>query len=150
MALSNMWGSFHRGPKRQMPNAPDRRNRILIKVHCSPEDKQRITALATEVGLPASAYLRSLGLQYRPAPVVDLQHIRTLSGHVGNLGRMGGLLKLWLSDDKKLREIDPETIKAEIRHLVLSIEKNQESIRAVMRQIASKGAAAFPRPGEDR
>jgi hypothetical protein len=62
---------------------------------------------------------------------------------------MGGLLKLWLSDDKKLKEIDHETVKAEIKQLLLSIEKNQESIRAVMRQIASKGAAAFPRPGQD-
>ncbi|MFT9017640.1 hypothetical protein [Acetobacter malorum] len=46
--------------------------------------------------LPASRLLRELGLGYNPPSKVDLESLYWLGRLRGDLGRLGGLLKLWL------------------------------------------------------
>lgn len=79
--------------------SPSRRESTPIVVRVTPDEKQKIDALARQTGLSTSAYLRELGLGHVPKSIVDYQHMLELSKLGGDLGRLGGLLKLWLTDD---------------------------------------------------
>ena len=114
---------------------PKRRERHHIKIWCSAEDKALIEELARDVGLSASSYLRQIGLGYKPRAVVDLNEVQRLVAINGDLGRMGGLLKLWLSDDPKLDEFKPENMRAIVRGLLKKIEAGQEELREVAKAV---------------
>lgn len=114
---------------------PTRRQRTHIKIWCDPEDKAKIEALAQSVGLSASSYLRQMGLGYKPRSVVDLDEVQRLVAINGDLGRMGGLLKLWLSDDPKLDEFKPDQMRAIVRGLLKKIEAGQAELREVAKAV---------------
>jgi len=61
------------------------------------EEMDDIAARAAACGLPISAYLRNLGRGYSPPSVLDSQAILGLLKVNADQGRLGGLLKLWLS-----------------------------------------------------
>jgi hypothetical protein len=67
-------------------------------VWVTPEEKADIERLAATTGLSVSTYLRTLGLGYEPKSILDAEHILGLLKIGGDLGRLGGLLKLWLVD----------------------------------------------------
>jgi hypothetical protein len=57
----------------------------------------------------------------------------------GDLGRLGGLLKLWLSDDAKLNQFE----RGQVRHAILAalrrIDENQTDLRDVIRRAMREG-----------
>ena len=61
--------------------------------------KKQIQALAKETGLSVSEYLRRLGLMYQPASVLDYEKVGELLKVSADMGRLGGLLKWWLSGE---------------------------------------------------
>jgi len=65
-------------------------------VWVTPEERATIKRLAATTSMSASAYLRTLGLGYQPKSTLDAQHVFELLKLGGDLGRLGGLLKLWL------------------------------------------------------
>ncbi len=67
-------------------------------VWVTPEEKADIERLAATTGLSVSTYLRTLGLGYEPKSILDAEHILGLLKIGGDLGRLGGLLKLWLAE----------------------------------------------------
>ena len=62
------------------------------------EEKAPITERADEAGLSRSRYLRALGLKTPVRSVVDLAAVADLAKVNGDLGRVAGLLKLWLAE----------------------------------------------------
>lgn len=72
-----------------------------IMVRVSPDEKKVIEDAASKCDLSAPAYLRQLGLSYVPSSTVDIQAFERLAHLHGDLGRVGGLLKMWLSDPSK-------------------------------------------------
>lgn len=62
------------------------------------EEKAWIKAQADLCDMSLAAYSRSLVLGHTPKSNVDQQQFAELAGLHADLGRMGGLLKLWLSD----------------------------------------------------
>ena len=73
-----------------------RKGSTPIKVYCLPEEKQQIEANAAVTGLSASTYLLKVGLGYRVRGILDHHRVEDLARINGDLGRLGGLLKLWL------------------------------------------------------
>lgn len=114
---------------------PTKRQRTHIKIWCSPEDKAKIEALAETVGESASSYLRLVGLGHQPRSMIDRQEARELVRVNGDLGRLGGLLKLWLSDDAKLAEFKPAQMHRVIRGVLAKIEANQEELRRIVKGV---------------
>jgi len=57
--------------------------------------------LASQCDLGLSTYIRQVGLGYEPKSTVDSQAVAQLAHLHGDLGRVGGLLKMWLSDNSK-------------------------------------------------
>ncbi|MGF6983439.1 hypothetical protein QFZ99_002916 [Paraburkholderia atlantica] len=82
--------------------------RIRVKVSCTPEEKAQIEANAKAAGLSVSRYLRNIGVGYKIQGVIDAELVGTLARINGDLGRLGGLLKLWLTNSEKLGNHDPD------------------------------------------
>ncbi|MEE5133191.1 CopG family transcriptional regulator [Pseudomonas alliivorans] len=78
--------------------APARRRGKPIEVWVTDEEKEAITERAREAGMSRSGYLRALGLNTPIRSVVDLKAVADLCRINGDLGRVAGLLKLWLAE----------------------------------------------------
>lgn len=114
---------------------PARRSRTHIKIWCDPAEKAQIEALAESVGESASSYLRLVGLGHQPRSMIDREQARELVRINGDLGRLGGLLKLWLTDDEKLDAFKPARINRIIRGVLAKIEENQGELRAIVKTV---------------
>lgn len=102
-----------------------------IKVYCLPSERKNIEDNAARVGLSMSSFLLEVGQGYEVTGVVDYQQVRELARINGDLGRLGGLLKLWLTNDAKTEKFGVPVISA----LLARIEKNQDEMTSVMKQI---------------
>ncbi|WP_336967651.1 plasmid mobilization protein [Sphingobium aromaticiconvertens] len=69
-----------------------------VKVWATDEERAEIAARATQTGMSQSAYLRAAGLNHPVRSVYDLKAVADLGRVNGDLGRVAGLLKLWLAD----------------------------------------------------
>jgi hypothetical protein len=77
-------------------NEPERRARTL-RVVVSGAEASRIAAQAKRAGLSVSHYLRNLGLGHQPKSRLDRELVLELIKINADQGRLGGLLKWWLS-----------------------------------------------------
>jgi hypothetical protein len=84
---------------------------IRLKVSCTSEEKQQIEAGARQAGMSVSRYLRNIGTGYRITGVIDADLVLKLAKINGDQGRLGGLLKLWLTNSEKLNTEDPEQLR---------------------------------------
>lgn len=89
-----------------------RRSNAPIKVYCTPAEREQIEVNARKTGLTRSSYLLKIGMNYRVTGIVDNQQVERLAKINGDLGRLGGLIKLWLSNDRRTRELGKETLQA--------------------------------------
>ena len=64
-----------------------------------------IKAKASEAGLTIAEYLRNLGLGYTVPSVIDNRQVDALLKINADLGRLGGLIKLWLTNDGRTKYI---------------------------------------------
>lgn len=69
-----------------------------VKVFVSPDELCELSARADQCGLSLSGYLRAAGLNHPIHSVYDLRAVADLAKVNGDLGRVAGLLKLWLAD----------------------------------------------------
>jgi hypothetical protein len=116
-----------------------RRDRDL-RVPVRPEEAQVIEAQARAVGMTIAAYLRAVGTGYQPRAIVDRDRVNEMLRINGDLGRLGGLLKLWLSDDAKLAAVDHGQIRQVILSALRRIEENQAELRGVVgRALRTRG-----------
>lgn len=119
--------SAHEGsgasPRRRRPRSAGRavaRDREHpLKVFVSDEERAGIQGRAEAAGLSVSAYLRALGTGHEPRSVYDLSAVDALARVNGDLGRLGGLLKLWLSErpGQGARVADVESLLRHTREL---------------------------------
>lgn len=80
---------------------PSRRSR-QIHVPVNATEFTEIEAHAAKAGLGKAAFLRNLGVGHAPPAAIDQTQIDRLWKVNADLGRLGGLLKWWLSDEGKL------------------------------------------------
>lgn len=90
-----------------------------IKMFGTPEELAAIVGKAASVGMSRSAYLRAAGLNQPTHSALDLEAVRELAKVNGDLGRVAGLLKLWLATKKGegARPKDVERMMNEFREL---------------------------------
>ena len=102
-----------------------------IKVYCFPEERETIEQQARSTGLSKSSYLLRVGMGYPIRSIVDHHQIEELVKINGDLGRLGGLLKLWLSSEKSIGGIDARTI----RETLKKIDGAQDHMLALMQKV---------------
>jgi hypothetical protein len=77
----------------------DARSRVLpMKVFVTDDERTRIEQRAGSAGLSVSAFLRAAGLHEPIRSVLDHDAIMALARVNADQGRLGGLLKLWLTE----------------------------------------------------
>ena len=113
-----------------MKNAT-RKNTAPIKVYCLPDERETIKALAAASGKTASSYLLAVGLGYPIKSVLDNCRVEELAKINGDLGRLGGLLKLWMTNDERTDAFGEPTIRA----VLSKIADTQDAMHEVMRKV---------------
>ena len=108
-----------------------RKNSPPIKVYCLPTERQQLKENARSANLSVSSYLLTVGLAYRVTGVVDAEKVQEMARINGDLGRLGGLLKLWLTDDPRTQKFGESTIRA----LLAKIEATQSQLGDVMLKV---------------
>lgn len=108
-----------------------RRKRLMLSVWALPEEKAIVDGRAKEQGLSTSSYLLRLGMGSEPQTMLDRESVQTLAKLNGDQGRLGGLLKLLLTNEDKLRRAgNRATLVAQIQTLLLDLKEVQTRIRA--------------------
>ncbi|WP_419593755.1 plasmid mobilization protein, partial [Thiolapillus sp.] len=79
-----------------MGDAKEKR-RHHLRVPVLQEERQIIERQAKQAGMSVARYLREVGQGYPINGIVDDEQVRELARINGDLGRLGGLLKLWLT-----------------------------------------------------
>lgn len=102
-----------------------------IKVYCLPEERALIEQNAAAAGLSLSAFLLAIGQGYEVKGITDYERVRELARINGDLSRLGGLLKLWLTDDVRTAKFGEATILA----LLGRIEATQDEMGRVMKAV---------------
>ncbi|MCO2978601.1 CopG family transcriptional regulator [Pseudomonas aeruginosa] len=107
-----------------------RRRGKPIEVWVTDEEKAAITELADQTGLSRSAYLRAVGLNRPVGARADLEAVRELVRLNGDLGRVAGLLKLWLAEKRGqgAKPIDVERMMIDFRELQAGIREQMSAI----------------------
>jgi hypothetical protein len=108
-----------------------RKNSSPIKVYCLPEERALVQQLAAASGKAVSSYMLSVGLGYRVQGILDHRRVEELARINGDLGRLGGLLKMWLTNDARTETFGDATIRA----LLSKIEDTQDTMHSVLREV---------------
>ncbi len=108
-----------------------RKGSTAIRVYCLPVEREVIALAASEVGLSTSTYLRRLGLDYKPRSMIELDAIDTMLTVSADAGRLGGLLKMFLTDDQRLKKFAPNDVRPLIQKALEKIGETQHEIRVI-------------------
>lgn len=100
-----------------------------------PHEKELIGQKAKAAGLPVAVYLRNVGLGYEIHGILDYRCVEDLARANGDLGRMGGLLKLWLTNDERITKFGPVRVRAIILRVLAKIEGNQDELHKIIKTI---------------
>ena len=117
---------------------PTRKGNTPIYVWVTPDEKAAIEEFARQTGRSTSGYLRMLGLGYEPRSIVDNDRVEELAKINGDLGRLGGLLKLWLTNDARTARFGEATIRAALARIEDTQDKMVGVIRSIVRPRAEK------------
>jgi hypothetical protein len=82
-------------------------------------------------GMSTGRYLREVGQGYVIQGTVDCEQVREVARINGDLGRLGGLLKLWLTNSERLVPVGEKTIRSTLNR----IEQTQTEMAEVMMNI---------------
>ncbi len=116
-----------------MEKKPSRQRIKLIPVPCLPSEKEEIKTRAKACGMSVAAYLRNLGLNHRPKAVLDAKAVMELAKVNGDLGRLGGLLKMLLTNKERLKDKD-RTVH-DIEALLADIQTTQATLFEAARRV---------------
>ncbi|MCB1937426.1 MAG: conjugal transfer transcriptional regulator TraJ [Nitrosomonas sp.] len=114
----------NQGTKRAKSARRDKRLRVPVL----PEEEMMIKTKASEAGLTIAEYLRNLGLGYAVPSVIDNQQVDALLKINADLGRLGGLIKLWLTNDKRTKFIGKS-------QLHMTLDTIRETQRVMLNEI---------------
>lgn len=107
-----------------------------LRVPVMPADKLAIEANAAEAGLTVAAYLRTVGLKKAVTSNLDLQAVSELARVAADQGRLGGLLKLFLTLDDKLEQLGGQRdLRARVVMLLQRVLETQKRIESVMERV---------------
>ncbi len=72
----------------------------MMQIRLTPEERAILGTKAKDTKLTVASYLRNLALNYPVTSKVDREAVHQLTQARGDLGRLGGLFKMWLVENK--------------------------------------------------
>lgn len=109
-----------------------------LRVPVLPSEEAAIKQNAGAAGLTVAAYLRNVGLGYQIKGIVDNNEVEKLAKINGDLGRLGGLLKLWLTNDERTAHFSEATLRAVLSRIVDSQDRMIEVMASIVRPRTGK------------
>jgi hypothetical protein len=103
----------------------------VIYTRVTDEEHEEVTHRSKMYGITTSNYLRNLALNYPLKSRVDQLAFLELGKCRADLGRLGGLLKMWLSNKDRRSGLD----EIEVKGLLKEIEDKQEEITGYARKL---------------
>ncbi|MDD1614921.1 MAG: conjugal transfer transcriptional regulator TraJ [Methylococcaceae bacterium] len=115
-----------------------RKNGKHLRVPVLYEEEAAIKQNAEAAGLTVAAFLRNVGMGYQIKGIVDNNEVEKLAKINGDLGRLGGLLKLWLTNDERTAHFNEATIRAVLSRIVDTQDKMVDVMRSIVRPRTEK------------
>lgn len=112
------------------PKRKARRRGKPIEVWVTDLEKEEIRARADQASLSMSGYLRELGLNRAVKSKADLLAVSDLAKVNGDLGRVAGLLKLWLAE-KRGQGARP----ADVEKMMIDFRAMQQEMLVIMTKV---------------
>jgi mobilization protein NikA len=101
-----------------------------LKVNLTSAERAAVEESAAATGRSLSSFLRDVALGFTPKSNLDLQAVEVLVRTNADLGRLGGLLKLWLTE-RPGQGASP----MDVRRLLKEIEDTQVVLRSLIQRI---------------
>jgi hypothetical protein len=124
---------LHSQVKRVMPST----NRKVIKSYLTPDEYREVARSATNAGLSVSTFVKRICLAQVVHSIVDHQAVLVLAKANADMGRLGGLFKMFLSEGRAGQHAD------ELRAVLRSIETTKDQLardyEAVARGFSRRG-----------
>lgn len=108
-----------------------------IPVQVSAEEHASIAETARATGLPIAVLIRRLALGYEPDSIVDIETLLELIRLRADLGRLGGVMKMWLVDQPGAGA--PE---GEVRDALNAVLDRQGDVAGLIGRLETTVAAA--------
>jgi hypothetical protein len=105
-----------------------RKESTPIKVWVTPEEKAAIAAKADAHSLSASSYLRRLGLALSVESTIDQRAILDLVKINADLGRFGGLIKMWLTSDSGFASVSGQGLQRKLENTLTDVRLLQKKM----------------------
>jgi hypothetical protein len=118
-----------------MQKKPSRQRVKQLRVPVLPTELTAIKTSAANCGLSVAAYLRTLGLNHQPKTTLDADGIIEMVKINGDLGRLGGLLKMLLTNDERLKAMGKEQVTARIHGMLEDIQSTQSLLFEAARKV---------------
>lgn len=111
-----------------------RKKTCMLMVRVTPEEKETLQQRAQDVALTVPEYLRQVGAGHEVKSKLDQRNLLELLKVSADLGRLGGLLKLWLSETGQFPERE-KVSHIDILDLLNKIDSGQEEVRQAARRL---------------
>ena len=105
-----------------------------LRVPVTLTEKQEIQENAKTAGLSMARYMRMVSLGYTVPSVIDNRQIEQLLRINGDMGRVGGLLKMWLTNDVRLKI----TSKSDIEDTLYAIRSTQNAMLTAILELKKR------------
>lgn len=116
-----------------------RKDLAPIKVYCTSSQRQIIEQNAISVGMSLSTYLQRVGANYSLNIQSNNEDVEKLLKINADLGRLGGLIKLWLTNDKRTKLIGREELHRLLGQITSTQSELVEAIIEFKRSLNSNG-----------
>ena len=97
-------------------------NKKLVKAYLTPEEYRQVNESAAKAGLSVSTFIKRVCLGHKISSAVDHQAVLALTKANADLGRLGGLFKMFLSEGKAGQHAD------ELRVTLRNIEESKDKV----------------------
>jgi hypothetical protein len=119
--------------------------KCVIKVMVTTYEKARIVSNAAACGMTVSSYARTLLNGSIPLPQNNLDDMQKVFRLHADLGRMGGLMKMLLTNDERLNDMGREMATVTIDNILLDIRATQDLLKKeVIRSLGKRNPAPAP------
>ena len=106
-----------------------------LRVYALPSEEADIKANAANCGMKVAEYLRNLGLNFEPKTILDYQAVLELSKVSADLGRLGGLLKMFLTNEERYKHMNKEEVQQTVNALLKDISITQARLFEKAKQV---------------
>lgn len=116
-----------------MSESEQRKKTVNKQIRMTPEEADEIEARAAAFGVSLPQYMRDCAMDRPLRSAVDFRAVKTLARLNADQGRLGGLLKKWLTGDWQLAD----GFNGDVGALLREIAKVQTEIRVAIKTLAS-------------